>query len=95
MILREVILSHEAQDVLDRESQLHLRLTEVYRGLEWRLSRNPSSGYQKDAANWIVRLDGNLAAKIPGVVVLYQFNENQVAILAMLIKVPHAARVAV
>lgn len=87
MILRTVVLSILAQEVLDRESDLRERLRDVYEGLEWRLSRDPASGYQYNEKYWLMKLDGNLAAEIPGIVVLYIFDNEHVDVLRMLIQV--------
>ena len=92
MPLRTVVMSHEAQNVLDSEATIHPRLAEIYRGLEWRLCRDPKSGYKKDADNWIIRVNGDAAARVPTIVLLYRFDENEVEILRMLIKVPSPVR---
>jgi hypothetical protein len=87
MALRTVVLSDEAQEVLDRESTLHPRLDEVYRGLEWRLARKPEDGYQFDYELWTAKIDADSFAKTPALVVLYKFDENRIEVLRLLVQV--------
>lgn len=84
--LRTIILSQEAQVVIDRESELHFRLEEVFDGLQWRLARDPKSGYPIDRTYWVIRLDGDPAARIPAIVVLYSFDADEVNVWRILVK---------
>jgi hypothetical protein len=71
---------------LDRESQIHARLHDVYAGLEWRLCRDPDSGYLVDDAYWVVTIYGDALRRVPGLTVLYTFDADTVEVLRILVK---------
>jgi hypothetical protein len=56
--------------------------------LKWWLAREPDSGEALDDKHWICKQDGDEKAKIPALVALYTFDDDEVEILSILVKLP-------
>ena len=78
---REIVESHETQQVIDNEIAHNPQLSDFWEGYKWFLARGPELGYRaphtKPQAYVIHFYHWNVA----GIAVTYRFDENQVEIL--------------
>lgn len=83
--MRSVVLEKRASDALDAAVKQYPALTEVYRGLEWRLSRNPSAGafrLQKvHPSTYLMAIEPWIGA--PSLIVVYRFTRDEVNVLSV------------
>jgi hypothetical protein len=80
---RTIIQEQRATATLDAECARFSGLSEVYRGLEWRISRDPKAGYcipGSDPATYVIR--SKEWVNTPSLVLLYRFTDDEVTILA-------------
>ncbi|SRR6266566_4548268 len=81
-VARTVVESAAVSQAIDAEVQKHSGLEDLYRGIQWRICREPEIGYPVPGTNpplSVVRAFG--WAKYPGeVVVAYSHDDNEVVL---------------
>jgi hypothetical protein len=73
---------------IDAETSIYERLEEAFDALKWWLAREPESGELLDDYHWIYKQRGNRDLHIPALVALYTFNDHQLEILSILVRLP-------
>jgi hypothetical protein len=63
-------------------------MEEAFEALKWWLARVPESGEIVDDYYWLYKQRGNRELKIPTLVVLYTFDEDQVILFSLLVRLP-------
>ena len=83
-----VVENISVQEVVDAEQAIYNRLHEAVDALKWWLAREPESGELIDDVNWLYMQDGDGAANIPALVVVYTFDAYQVVVKHILVRIP-------
>ena len=86
--MRTVIEEVAVSAKIDAETSIYRRLEEAFDALKWWLSHRPDTGELIDDYHWIYKQQGNRDLKIPALVALYTFSEDEVEILSILIRIP-------
>jgi hypothetical protein len=86
--LRTVIEAQTVSHVVYMESSIYRRMEEAFEALKWWLARVPESGEIVDDYYWLYKQRGNRELKIPTLVVLYTFDEDQVILFSLLVRLP-------
>jgi hypothetical protein len=73
---------------IDAETSIYGRLEEAFDALKWWLAREPDSGELLDDYHWLYKQRGNRNLHIPALVALYTFNDYQLEILSILVRLP-------
>lgn len=78
---REIVESHDAQQVIDNEIAHNPRLSDFWDGYKWFLARGPEHGYHVPHTNPETHVIHFYHWHVGAIVVAYRFDENQVEIL--------------
>ena len=85
---REIVLSHDAEHVIDNEIKHNPKLDDFWIGFTWFLARGPEHGYRvpkTDPASYVIHF---YHWHVGAIVVTYRFDENQVEILDLRVLPP-------
>ena len=88
MRLRTVIEGLRVSSKIDVECSNYPRLEEAYDALKWWLAHEPDSGDTLTDYWWVCEQKGDADANIPTLGALYSFDDNEVYIAAVLIRLP-------
>jgi len=89
--MRTVVEEQIVQDKIDAARKKYKRLEDIYGGLSWRLAREPESGMpiNKQSPNiFLIKIDSVSDIQLPGILVVYSYDDNQVNILDIRIDAP-------
>ncbi len=91
-ILREIVEEHCVAQEIDKLNVKHVRLEEVFSALKWRLAKQPQVGYRMFASDgtdkYLIKTDPNPTLNIPGILLLYTYNDIQVNIIDIRVDEP-------
>jgi hypothetical protein len=90
-IFRTIIEQRTAQQELDAKRKVYSRLDELWRGLGWRICREPEKGWvikHKGSVYYSRIIDPEVYPALPGIFVVYTFDENTVNVLFVRIDPP-------
>ena len=82
--MRSIRQEHRVSDKLDQATYQSGRLDEVYRSIEWLLSRQPERGVRVPNTNpvrYLIKVDPVASAGSKGLLLLYTFDDSYVDIL--------------
>ena len=86
--MRTVIEDEIVSEVIDRERQIYPRLGEAFEALKWWLAHVPDSGEIIDDLHWLYKQRGNKRLNIPALVAIYTFDDDDVWIKFILVRIP-------
>lgn len=89
--LRTIIEEVSVQALIDKAAGKYPRIGEIFRGLTWRMSREPESGHVVPRYNpsvSLIKIDPDINLQLPGITALYTYNDDEVNILAVRIVEP-------
>jgi hypothetical protein len=86
--MRTVIEAQSVSTKIYTEVSTYPRLEEAFDALKWWLAHNPDSGELIDDYHWLYKQRGNRELKIPALVAIYTFTEDEVEILSILVRLP-------
>jgi hypothetical protein len=86
--MRTVIEAQSVSTKIYTEVSTYPRLEETFDALKWWLAHNPDSGELIDDYHWLYKQRGNRELKIPALVAIYTFTEDEVEILSILVRLP-------
>jgi hypothetical protein len=93
--MRTIVEEQIVQEKIDSARKKFKRLDDIYNGLSWRLSREPESGVSigKRSPNiFLAKIDPAGDVDLPGILVIYSYNDDHVNILDMRIDAPASAK---
>ena len=86
--LRTVVEGLRVSSKIDAEGSRYPRLEEAYDALKWWLAHEPNSGDAITDYWWACEQKGDSRANIPTLGALYSFDEDEVYIASILIRLP-------
>jgi hypothetical protein len=86
--VRTVIEDVSVSEIIDQEQAIYPRLRDAFEALKWSLSHRPEDGELLDDLHWLYKQSGDREHKIPALVVIYIFDDWQVQIKFVLVRVP-------
>lgn len=82
-IARTVVEDGAVTGFIERHQKKRPRLEEAYEGIKWRLARAPESGLKIDESGKYLLKTADMQPIMPGLRVLYTFDEHSVTIEAI------------
>jgi hypothetical protein len=82
--MRSIRLEHKVSDIIDQAEKADGRISEVYRGIEWLISRNPEMGIPVPRTNpqlYLFKIDPVESANSKGILLLYSYNDSYVNVI--------------
>jgi hypothetical protein len=86
--MRTVIEAQSVSAKIYAEVSFYGRLEEAFDALKWWLAHDPESGELIDDYHWLYKQSGNRELRIPALVAIYTFTDDEVEILSILIRIP-------
>jgi hypothetical protein len=85
---RTVVEGLRVSEKLDAEGSIYPRLGDAYEALSWWLAHQPNSGEAIDDLFWVHEQKGDLKANVPALGVVYSFDDDEVHIYSILVRLP-------
>jgi hypothetical protein len=86
--MRTVIEAQIVSNVIDSEQEIYPRLEDAFDALKWWLAHVPESGEIIDDLHWLYKQTGDKRQNIPALAVIYTFDEDNVEIEFILVRIP-------
>jgi hypothetical protein len=86
--MRTVIEAQIVSDIIDSEQTNYPRLGDAFEALKWWLAHVPESGEIIDDFHWLYKQKGDQRKNVPALVVIYTFDDDNVEIEFILVRVP-------
>jgi hypothetical protein len=86
MVMRGVVQEREVSQDIEIAKKTYRLVDDAICGIEWTLSRNPQAGTHRSGPYWIYAQNGFKVHRIPEIVVLYSFTDDQVTLCAIIFR---------
>jgi len=90
-MLREIAEDGYVSEAIDAACQTYVRLRDARDGLLWLLARNPAIGRDLGLGGMrrIHKQDMHLAAGVPEITILYEYNDIKIEIRSVILRYPN------
>lgn len=86
MKMRGVIQDREVSQDIEEARRFYRLVDESIQSLEWTLSRKPEQGAHRSGRYWAYMQNGFKVHRIPEIVVLYSFTDDEVTLHAIMFR---------
>lgn len=86
MVMREVVQDREVSQDIETAKKTYRMVDDAICGIEWTLSHNPQAGTHRSGEYWVYAQNGFKLHRIPEILVLYSFTDDQVTLCAVVFR---------
>jgi predicted membrane-bound dolichyl-phosphate-mannose-protein mannosyltransferase len=86
MVMRGIVQEREVTQDIEAAKKSFRLVDEAICGIEWTLSRDPQAGTHRSGLFWVYAQNGFKVHRIPEIVVLYSFTDDQVTLHAIVFR---------
>lgn len=86
MQLRTVIQERAVSQDIERAIRIYRLVDEAVQAIEWTLSHNPQKGLHRKGRYWVYLQTGFKPHRVPEIVVLYSFTDDEVTLHAIVFR---------
>jgi len=86
MILREIVQERDVSRDIEAAKRPFRLVDDAMQGIEWTLCHKPEVGTHRSGQYWVYQQRGLKIHRIPEIVVLYSFTDEQVTLHAIMFR---------
>lgn len=84
--MRGIVQDREVTQDIEASKKAYRMVDEAIRGIEWTLSHDPQAGTHRSGPYWVYAQNGFRVHRIPEIVVLYSFTDDEVTLHAIVFR---------